>query len=84
MTQPISKLEQAELECRRQDAALLKNAVASFWQAFKAGHDPEADAMERAKLACQKRDVAVARHAAAAIGHTVTGHGDDMGGAARA
>lgn len=84
MTHRMSDLERSELQCRRQDAAILKQTIAHVWQTFKAGHNPNADAMERAKLACQKRDNDVIRHAAASVGRPAAGHHDDPQDAAPA
>ncbi len=65
MERTQSSLEQAELNCRRQDASQIRKFARNLWNAMTAAHDPNADALEMAKLACQKRDAAVLRHSMA-------------------
>lgn len=84
MSKNISELERFELECRRQDAALVRAAFLVVCKAVAARHDPERDAMERAKLACQKRDAAILRGAVGEAAEASANDREGFNGAAHA
>ena len=84
MSNTISNLERYELECRRQDAAQVRQAVLAVCKALGGRHDPERDAMERAKLACQKRDAAILRGVVGVAAGASANDRDTFKGAAHA